>query len=51
MPVRVSLYLVQFIAMPFAVSGGSFWFAWNKFCDDKEIEDMMKGVEARHATQ
>lgn len=28
--------------MPFAVSGGSFWYAWNKFCEGKELEALMK---------
>ena len=28
--------------MPFAVSGGSFWYAWNKFCEGKELGALMK---------
>jgi hypothetical protein len=33
---------VFFIAMPFAVSGGSFWHAWSVYVEERELERMMK---------
>ena len=33
---------VFFIAMPFAVSGGSFWHAWSLYVDQRELERLMK---------
>lgn len=33
---------VFFIAMPFAVSGGSFWHAWSLYVEQRELERLMK---------